>query len=466
MVQKISSLVLFIIVFISPPFSFSSLQEAPLYESTHDQLANGYLNSSIPEPNSIGNINNGQRYENFALMDQNVRIKYEGGNLDFGKSGQKGVRKTSHHLVNVDHFGAKGGGTDNSEAFKKAWEEACSSENSIFIVPRRRVYHLKPITFSGPCKSNLKMKIHGKIKASPHRSDYKSNPRNWIIFENIEDFVVEGGGIINGNGKTWWQHSCKINKTQPCTHAPTAVLFYGCTKLRVRNIWIKNAQQMHLSFEKCINVKASNLKVIAPEKSPNTDGIHITATQNIKIHASVVSTGDDCISIVSGAKEVEVKDLICGPGHGISIGSLGQNHSEDHVSDILVDGAQFIGTTNGVRIKTWQGGYGYAKNIKFQNIAMHNVYNPLIIDQNYCDKKGACPEQYSAVQIANVVYKNIQGTSASRKAINIVCSNTFPCEGIVLQNIKLHRQGLIGDVEASCENILHLQTSGGVHPHC
>lgn len=113
MVLQISSLVLFIIIFISSPSSLSSLEEAPLHESTHDQLANGYINSTIRHPNSIGTINNGQRYGNFAPLDRNVMIKYEGGNFDFEKSGQKGVRKTSH-LVNVDHFGAKGG-TDNSE---------------------------------------------------------------------------------------------------------------------------------------------------------------------------------------------------------------------------------------------------------------------------------------------------------------------------------------------------------------
>lgn len=33
-----------------------------------------------------------------------------------------------------------------------------------------------------------------------------------------------------------------------------------------------------------------------------------------------------------------------------------------------------------------QGGSGYAKNIKFENIVMLNVKNPLIIDQNYCDR--------------------------------------------------------------------------------
>lgn len=37
-----------------------------------------------------------------------------------------------------------------------------------------------------------------------------------------------------------------------------------------------------------------------------------------------------------------------------SIGSLGEDGSENHVSDILVKNVMLTGTTNGVRIKTWQ----------------------------------------------------------------------------------------------------------------
>lgn len=37
-----------------------------------------------------------------------------------------------------------------------------------------------------------------------------------------------------------------------------------------------------------------------------------------------------------------------------SIGSLGKDNSEDYVSNVLVDRAKLSGTTNGVRIKTWQ----------------------------------------------------------------------------------------------------------------
>lgn len=41
-------------------------------------------------------------------------------------------------------------------------------------------------------------------------------------------------------------------------------------------------------------------------------------------------------------------------GSLLSIGSLGAGNSEADVSDIVINGAKLSGTTNGVRIKTWQ----------------------------------------------------------------------------------------------------------------
>lgn len=60
---------------------------------------------------------------------------------------------------------------------------------------------------------------------------------------------------------------------------------------------------------------------------------------------------------------------------------------------MVVSGAKLIGTTNGLRIKTWQGGSGYAKNIVFKNVLMNNVTNPIIIDQHYCDQEEPCQDQ-------------------------------------------------------------------------
>ncbi|KDP43482.1 hypothetical protein JCGZ_16769 [Jatropha curcas] len=373
--------------------------------------------------------------------------------------------RESPKIVNVDDFGAKANGRDDSEAFKKAWEEACSStQSAVLIVPKDKTYNLKRVTFSGPCNSDIKFMIYGTLKASNKMSDYQHDRRHWLVFDNVERLRVKGGGIINGNGKVWWQNSCKINKNKPCSDAPTAVTFNECKNLIVANLSFRNSQQMHLTFQKCINVRALNLMVTAPGNSPNTDGIHVTGTQNIRIRNSVIRTGDDCISIVSGSKNVEATDITCGPGHGISIGSLGAGNSEAEVSNVLVNRATLSGTTNGARIKTWQGGSGYAKNIVFQNIVMKNVSNPIIIDQNYCDQDDPCSEQKSAVQVSNIVFRGIKGTSASEVAIKFNCSRTFPCQQILLQDIVLGNEG-DERAKASCSNV-YLAHRGRVSPQC
>ncbi|KAJ0240734.1 hypothetical protein HA466_0223180 [Hirschfeldia incana] len=96
--------------------------------------------------------------------------------------------------------------------------------------------------------------------------------------------------------------------------------------------------------------------------------------------------GDDCIAINTGNTNINVTRINCGPGHGISVGSLGINGGNAAVSDVRVTQCTFNQTMNGARIKTWPGGQGYARNISFENITLINAKNPIIIDQQYLDK--------------------------------------------------------------------------------
>ncbi|ERN04813.1 hypothetical protein AMTR_s00146p00011810, partial [Amborella trichopoda] len=64
--------------------------------------------------------------------------------------------------------------------------------------------------------------------------------------------------------------------------------------------------------------------------------------------------GDDCISIGDGTYDVNASKITCGPGHGISIGSLGKDGTRSTAEMIHVKDSFFIGTKNGARIKTWQ----------------------------------------------------------------------------------------------------------------
>ncbi|RYR01367.1 hypothetical protein Ahy_B06g080244 [Arachis hypogaea] len=339
--------------------------------------------------------------------------------------GDRTSSSSSSHLrkvINVNDYGACGDGGDassNTQAFEKAWQTACSSGKTILLVPKGNIYQLKPIRFSGPCKSDIQVQIEGTIEATDEASDYYSNDsKYWLVFDNVKKLLVHGGGTIDGNGKIWWQKS------------------------------------------------SSGINVTAPGDSPNTDGIHVTNSHNVQISDSVIGTGDDCISIVSGSKNILATNITCGPGHGISIGSLGKGNSEAYVSGVTVKRAQISGTTNGVRIKTWQGGSGLASYIQFKHIVMENVTNPILIDQNYCDKPNkSCPKQKSAVQISNVLYQNISGTSASDVAVKFDCSDSVPCQDIILEDINLQSFEGDKDAEALCNNV-KVSYYGDVNPSC
>lgn len=78
-----------------------------------------------------------------------------------------------------------------------------------------------------------------------------------------------------------------------------------------------NSQIIHVALDNCTNVVMRNMKIIAPGRSPNTDGIHLQSSTGVTISRSSIRTGDDCISIGPGNKNVWIERIGCGPGHGI-----------------------------------------------------------------------------------------------------------------------------------------------------
>ncbi|XP_062209053.1 polygalacturonase ADPG2-like [Phragmites australis] len=373
---------------------------------------------------------------------------------DAGPRGRS-LASSQNALFSLDSYGARGDGRhDDTQALAKAWKAACASpRHAVVLVPRGKRYLLKLVSLSGPCKSSVVVAVQGTLVASPNRADWgDKDRRHWIVFRGVNKLTVNGGGTIDGNGDKWWQHSCKINKALPCNEAPTALSFHYCTNLKVEDLKIVNSQQIHMSIEDCTTVQLARLSITAPGTSPNTDGIHITRSKDVQVTNCKIKTGDDCMSIEDGTHNLHVSKVVCGPGHGFSIGSLGDDNSRAEVSGITIDTVQLYGTTNGARIKTYQGGSGYAKDITFQNMILYNVKNPIIIDQNYCDKAKPCKAQGSAVEVSNVVFNNIRGTTITKDAIKLNCSKNVPCHGIALKNIDLKMEGGKGATESTCQN--------------
>ncbi|KAK9055090.1 hypothetical protein SSX86_026170 [Deinandra increscens subsp. villosa] len=369
----------------------------------------------------------------------------------------------------VFDYGATGvGQTDDSQAFVDAWRDACKAEtpSARVIVPEGSTFLLKPLMFHGPCKPQIiHFIISGTIIASGSPGTWKNlDLSQWIAFQNVTRLNVYGSGLIDGQGKHWWDRSCRYHPDQEgCTTlAPTVLKFLSCNEGTLSNIDIVNSPQTHVLISDSKGFNVNNVMIQSPQDSPNTDGIHIHSSHTIKITNSVIGTGDDCISIGDYSSNIDISNIECGPGHGISIGSLGRDGDMVLVENIHIRDSSFKGTTNGARIKTWQVGRGNVRHVIFENLVFDTVDNPIIIDQNYCDVPGTCKEQKSGVKISDVAYKNLYGTSSTNIAINLDCSRFVPCSGISLENIRLSSIKPGKSLSANCINVQG--TEVGVNP--
>ncbi|KAI5663441.1 hypothetical protein M9H77_22764 [Catharanthus roseus] len=161
---------------------------------------------------------------------------------------------------------------------------------------------------------------------------------------------------------------------------------------------IQDSEHVHLTFEKCTNVNATNLSITALEKSLNINGFHVTNIQHVHIFNSTIGTDTLLLLLLLQPYLIKHKpssfSIECYVVPFLLILSLillllcnQIKLIEAHVFNIIVNGANISGSSNGVKIKTYHGGSRSASNITFLNINRDNVMNPIIIDQNYYDRK-------------------------------------------------------------------------------
>ncbi|KAI3695390.1 hypothetical protein L1987_78387 [Smallanthus sonchifolius] len=227
-----------------------------------------------------------------------------------------------------------------------------------------------------------------------------------------------------------------------------------------------NSKNFHIALWACDNCNFVNVTINAPENSVNTDGIHIARLNGLNITNSNIMTGDDCISFGDGSKNVNIEKVTCGPGHGISIGSLGKFPNEEPVQGIWIKNCTITGTTNGVRIKSWPASYpGIASDIHFEDIIMNKVGNPILIDQEYCPHDACKKTTPSKVKLSNLSFRRIRGTSTTKVAMKFFCSAEAPCDNVEVADIKLKLHGG-GSASTKCSNVKPKVTGENVPQIC
>ncbi|XP_020236796.1 polygalacturonase [Cajanus cajan] len=354
-------------------------------------------------------------------------------------------------LFDIRKYGATPNG-DITKALQSAWKDACASMTPSKILVPSGKYKLNQIDFNGPCMAPIEIRVNG-ILIAPKNPFHLNGQDQWIRFGYINFLTLSGKGTFHGRGKmAWEQNNCASNMMN-CRKLAMNFGFGFVNNSVIRDITSKDSKYFHVNVFGCKNITFTNFKISAPAYSPNTDGIHIGRSIQVKITNSEIGTGDDCVSLGDGSKEVTIMNVTCGPGHGISVGSLGKYSNEEPVEDFAVKNCTLKNTNNGLRIKTWPGTpiTSFATDLHFEDITMINVTNPVIIDQEYCPWNQCSKQSPSKIKISKVSFKNIRGTSATQEGVALICSSDVPCETVELGDIDLRFNGITAI--AKCKNV-------------
>ncbi|KAL6582353.1 hypothetical protein OROMI_006367 [Orobanche minor] len=266
--------------------------------------------------------------------------------------------------LNVIQFGAKPDGlSDATKPFLRAWESACAAKIASTIYVPKGGYYIRSAEFRGPCKKAIKVQIDGTFVDSMDYRDF-GNPDYWILFIQVNRLTLLGGSF-DAKGAGYW--ACKTSG-QICPIGARSITFNWVNDAIISGLTSINSQLMHLVIDSCKNVKVSNVKIIAPDFSPNTDGIHVQSSTSLSQTPSS-KQGMTVYQLGQGQG-------ICGwekynVGLDMDIGNLGRDFNEDGVVNVTLINSVFTGSDNGLRIKTWATpSRGFVKNIKYQNIVM------------------------------------------------------------------------------------------------
>ncbi len=214
--------------------------------------------------------------------------------------------------------------------------------------------------------------------------------RALINGERIDDAGVMGDGVIDGRGGekmmgsdlTWWQLADKA-RAGGSQNNPRIIILKSCQRFTLYRITLRNSPNFHVSFADVDGFTAWGVKIHAPKRARNTDGIDPANSTNVTIAYSWIDTGDDNVAIKAGSGRPATHMTIAHnhfySGHGMSIGSeTDAGASAIRVTDLSIDGAD-----NGIRIKSNSSRGGLVHDVIYDDVCIRNTVNPVLFDTHY-----------------------------------------------------------------------------------
>lgn len=289
----------------------------------------------------------------------------------------------------ITDYGAVNGKL-STRAIQNAVDECFSSGGGTVVIPAG-TYITGPVIL----KSNINIRIESGaiLKGSENIEDYRVNKNRYGIFycEDAYNVSITGNGTIDASGSKFYdltknhvydefdrtvirQKENYMKEGTFFTDGPMkrismpgmTIVFFNCTRVSISGITVKDTPIWAIRFGYCEDVRIDGITIRNNVLVPNSDGIHCTASRNIRISNCDIVAGDDAI-VMTGFDKIE--DV---PGYSMKEqeGHVYGNKSV-YAENMNVTNCQLKSSSAGIRI-----GYGQhpIRRCVFSNITIYDSH--------------------------------------------------------------------------------------------
>jgi polygalacturonase len=308
-------------------------------------------------------------------------------------------------------------------------------------------------------KSNITLDIARgtTLLGSADHADYPAKTeigapgtQSLVSATNAEKIVIKGAGTIDGNGESWWAQARATHNAGvvgAVVFRPRLVVFDHCKHIRMEGVTIQNSPSWQVVPYYTDDMIIRNVRILAPQHSPNTDAIDPFSSSNMVIDHIYADVGDDNIAIKSGiinspgpdapSRNITITDCEFMHGHGLSIGS----EIAGGAQNIHAERIHFKGTDQGIRIKANRDRGADVSNISFKDITMEDVKTSILISEYYPKalpegEVAAEPVQRLTPFFHDITIENVKSVNSAWAGV-IVGLPESPVKNVVLKNVDI-----------------------------
>jgi polygalacturonase len=306
--------------------------------------------------------------------------------------------------------------------------------------------------------------------------------RSLINVDTLEDVGVVGEGTIDGRGgepmiggtATWWDVAQHAKQTRSKHSNPRLIEVKKSKNFTLYKVKIFDSPKFHvvigadrfvvwgITMITPVRPKNSQGRILGPHYARNTDGVDPSAAKNGVIAYNYISVGDDQIAIKGGnagaTEYVTIAHNRFGTGHGMSIGS----ETNGGVNNILVQDLSIDGTVdsggmpnvdlNGIRIKSDSSRGGLVERIRYQDVCIRDMVNPILISPYYSHATGNMIPDYRQIVLQNVRAYRTPGSKGPPPVVQLRGYDAEHLLDVTLDNVVVEDQAPV-TIKAEFANV-------------